>query len=93
MSGRGRNAAAFERTVAALRNVGRIEPADAALVAVGRTLAAKLDNPDETVTQIAYGYLSVLRQLRPEVVTETRDDDLSAFLAVLSTQMGDATES
>jgi len=73
MSGRGRNAAAFERTVAALRNVGRIEPADAALVAVGRTLAAKLDNP--------------------EVVTETRDDDLSAFLAVLSTQMGDATES
>ena len=45
------------------------------------------------MTQIGYAYLSVLRQLRPEVVTETRDDDLAAFLTILQTQMGDAQES
>jgi hypothetical protein len=93
MTGRGRNSAALERTLAALRNVGRIEPADAAVVAMARTLAAIIDAHDEPVTQVAYAYLSVLRQLRPEVVTETRDDDLAAFLTVLQAQMGDAKES
>jgi hypothetical protein len=79
--------------LAALRNVGRIEPADAALVAMARTLAAIIDAHEEPVTQVAYAYLSTLRQLRPEVVTETRDDDLAAFLTVLQAQMGDAKES
>jgi hypothetical protein len=85
--------AALERTLAALRNVGRIEPADAALVALARTLARIIDAHEEPVTQIGYAYLSVLRQLRPEVVTETRDDDLAAFLAILQTSVGDAQES
>jgi uncharacterized protein (UPF0276 family) len=73
--------------------LGRIEPADAAMVAMARTLAAIIDAHDEPVTQVAYAYLSCLRQLRPEVVTETRDDDLAAFLTVLQAEVGDAKES
>jgi hypothetical protein len=73
--------------------VGRIEPQDAALVALGRTLAEILDAREEPVTQTSYAYLQVVRALLGEVSPATSDDDLAAFLAVLSTQMGDAPES
>jgi phytoene/squalene synthetase len=73
--------------------VGRIEPQDAALVALGRTLAEIIDGAEEPVTQTAYAYQQVLRQLRGEVSSATSDDDLAAWLAVLSAQMGDAPES
>jgi hypothetical protein len=92
MAGRRRNVAAFERTVATLRSVGRIEPQDAALVAVGRTLAEIMDAAQEPVTQVAWAYLGVIRQLRGEVTAATGDDDLGAFLAVLQGQMGDASQ-
>jgi hypothetical protein len=89
---RRRNSAAFERTVATLRAVGRIEPQDAALVALGRTLAEIIDAAEEPVTQTAYAYGQVLRQLRGEVTPATGADDLAAFLAVLSAQVGDASQ-
>jgi hypothetical protein len=93
MAQRRRNTAAFERTVATLKRVGRIEPQDAALVALGRTLAEIIDAHEEPVTQTAYAYAGVLRQLRGEVIPATSDDDLSAFLKVLSAQVGDASKS
>jgi recombinational DNA repair protein (RecF pathway) len=83
---------AFERTVRTLRTVGRIEPQDAALVALGRTLAEIIDAAEEPVTQTAYAYHQVLRALRGEVTPATSDDDLAAFLAVLQGQMGDAPD-
>jgi hypothetical protein len=92
MTPRRRNTAAFERTVASLKAVGRIEPQDAALVALGRTLAEIIDAHEEPVTQTGYAYLQVLRGLRGEVTSAATDDDLSAWLAVLSTQMGDAPD-
>jgi hypothetical protein len=93
MGARRRNQAAFDRTVATLRSVGRIERQDAALVALGRTLAEIIDAAEEPVTQTAYAYAQVIRQLRGEVTSATSDDDLAAFLAVLQRQMGDAAES
>jgi hypothetical protein len=92
MAARRRNSAAFERTVATLRSVGRIEPQDAALVALGRTLAEIIDAAEEPVTQTAYAYGQVLRQLRGEVTPVSDGDDLAAFLTVLSAQVGDATK-
>jgi hypothetical protein len=79
--------------VSTLKSVGRIEPQDAALVALGRTLAEIIDASEEPVTQTAWAYLQVLRVLRGEVSPATGDDDLSAFLAVLSAQVGDAPQS
>ena len=90
---RTRNQAAFARTVATLRAVGRIEPQDAALVALGRTLAEIIDAAQEPVTQTAYAYAQVIRALRGEVTPAPGDDDLAAFLAVLQRQVGDAAES
>jgi hypothetical protein len=90
---RRRNQAAFDRTVATLRSVGRIEPQDAALVALGRTLAEIVDAAEEPVTQTAYAYAQVIRQLRGEVTPAAGDDDLAAFLAILQAQVGDAQES
>jgi hypothetical protein len=92
MTARRRNRTAFERTIAALRNVGRIEEPDAALVALGRTLAEIIDAAEEPITQTAYAYNQVLRQLRGEVSRAGDDGDLAAWLAVLSSKMGDASE-
>ncbi|HEY2301931.1 MAG TPA: hypothetical protein VGH66_08555 [Acidimicrobiales bacterium] len=78
--------------MATLRAVGRIEPQDAALVALGRTLAEIIDAAEEPVTQVGYAYLQVLRGLRGEVTPAQDGDDLAAFLAVLSAQVGDATK-
>jgi hypothetical protein len=92
MAARHRNKAAFEQTVRTLRQVGRIEPQDVALVALGRTLAEIIDAAEEPVTQTAYAYAQVLRQLRGEVTPASDGDDLAAFLAILSAQVGDAEE-
>jgi hypothetical protein len=88
---RTRNAAAFERTVAALRSGGRLEPVDAALVAAGRNLAALLDDHDEPVVPVTWAYLNVLRELRG-VVGASSDDDLGQLIAALSAPLGDAPE-
>jgi len=93
MAGKRRNQAAFDRTVATLRSVGRIEPQDAAQVALGRTLAEIIDAAQEPVTQTAYAYLQVIRSLKGEVTAATDDSDLQAFLEVLRGQMGDAPQS
>jgi hypothetical protein len=89
---RRRNQAAFEKMVVTLRSVGRIEPQDAAWVALGRTLAEIIDAAEEPVTQTSYAYGQVIRQLRGEVIPAAGDDDLSAFLEVLRGQMGDAAQ-
>ena len=93
MTGRRRNQAAFDRMVTTLRAVGRVEPQDAAMVALGRTLAEIIDAAEEPVTQTAWAYLGVIRALRGEVTPATDDEDLAAFLEVLRGQMGDAPQS
>jgi len=92
MAQRRRNQAAFERTVRTLRSVGRIEPQDDAYVAAGRTLAEILDARQEPVTQTMFAYLRLLDRLRGEVTPASDDEDLAAFLEVLRTQVGDASQ-
>lgn len=90
MAGRGRNRAAFEHTVTALRAAGRLEAIDAALVAVGRTLAAELDDLDGS-SQTAWAYLAVIKQLRG--AADDTDAGLADLVAALSAPLGDAPES
>jgi hypothetical protein len=92
MARRSRNAAAFERTVTALRNGGRLEAVDAALVAAGRTMAQIMDAAEEPVVPVTWAYLSILRELRG-VVTPDADEGLGQLIAALSAPMGDAPES
>ncbi|HEY2300289.1 MAG TPA: hypothetical protein VGH66_00270 [Acidimicrobiales bacterium] len=91
MARRGRNAAAFEHSLTALRVGGRIEAVDAALIAVGRTLAGDLDDPDLTTSQTAWAYLAVLKTLRGAAVNA--DDGLAELVAAMQGSMGDAPES
>jgi hypothetical protein len=91
MAGRSRNVAAFERTLAALRTGGRVEPVDAATIALGRTLAALMDDSDEPVVPVAWAYLKVLRELRGAAADD--GDDWGQLLAALSAPLGDAPES
>jgi hypothetical protein len=97
MSVKGRNAAAIERTVAALRSGGRIEEVDAATVALARHLAAALDAVDPVeypaqVASLARAQLGTLRILRGAAV-DADDDGLADLVAALSGPMGDAPES
>jgi hypothetical protein len=92
MARRTRNVAAFERTLAALKSTGRLEEVDAALVGLGRTLAALLDDPDEPVVQTAWAYKSVVRELRG-APTVGDEDELGQLIAALRTPVGDAPES
>jgi hypothetical protein len=93
MARRGRNHAAFERTLAALRTGGRLEPIDAALVAVGRTLATELDDPDSVSSQTAWAYLAVLKTLRGSADDTDDTVGLADLVAALSAPLGDAPES
>ena len=75
-----------DQTVGALRSTGRLEPVDAALVALARTLADALDDehadPDGsafTVATLSGRLLPVLDGLRGERVVGY--DDLDAVLA------------
>lgn len=91
MARTGRNVSAFERTLAALRTGGRIEAVDAALIAMGRSLAALMDDPTEPVIGVVWPYLSVLKELRG--VTTDADGGLAELVAAMRGQMGDAPES
>jgi hypothetical protein len=96
MPAKGRNTAAIERTVAALRSGGRIEEVDAATVALARHLAAALDAVDPLefpaqAASLARVQLSTLRTLRGTGADD--DDGLADLVAALSGPMGDAQES
>jgi hypothetical protein len=90
VTARTRNIRAFEHTLAALRTGGRLEAVDTALVAVGRTLAALMDDADEPVVSTAWAYLAVLKQLRG--VSVDADDGLAELISGMRASMGDAPE-
>jgi hypothetical protein len=75
-----RNRAAIDRTIAALRQAGRLDGVDASLVAVCRSLAAALDDaPTPYVTAtIGRVQLEALRLLTGKPAPEA--DELDAFL-------------
>ena len=94
---RSRNAAAVERTVAALRSGGRLEAADDATVALARTLAAALDLVDPVdgpaqMASLARAHLAALKLLRGVTDTDA-DDGLADLVAAMHGPMGDAPES
>ena len=94
---RTRNAAAVERTVAALRSTRRLEQADDATVALARTLASALDavEPAECPAQtasLARAHLSALKLLRGVTDTDA-DDGLADLIAAMHGPLGDAPES
>jgi hypothetical protein len=76
-----------DATVKALRDGGRLEPVDAALVAVARTLADALDDERSdvdgsafTVGALAGKLTPVLDRLRGQAVPDGFDDELRAAL-------------
>ena len=83
---------ACERGLAALKQTGRLEAVDAPMVALVRTLAALLDDPEEPVVQTAWASKSAWRDLRG-VAAVGDDDELGQLLAALRTPVGDAPES
>lgn len=92
-----RNKRAFDRTVDALRQVGRLEPVDEATVALGRTLAEALDVVDSEqfpaqVASLSRAHLATIRMLRG-VAAGDDDGGISDWIAGLSAPMGDAQES
>jgi P27 family predicted phage terminase small subunit len=93
-----RNQVATERTLKSLKAVGRIDPIDAATVALTRTLAEALDRVDpETypaqMANLARAQLAALRLLRGTIDDDNDGASLSDFITAMSTEMGDATES
>jgi P27 family predicted phage terminase small subunit len=94
-----RNGAATERTIAALRAGGRLEGVDAAATALVRHLASALDGVDPVrcpaqTASLARVYLVALRNLRGDDADDRHDTGaLDDLLAVLSSPVGDATES
>jgi P27 family predicted phage terminase small subunit len=92
-----RNQVATERTLKSLRAVGRIDPIDAAAVALARTLAEALDRVDpETypaqMANLARAQLAALRLLRGSSDDDNDGAALSDFIAAMSTEMGDAED-
>jgi hypothetical protein len=82
-----------DATITALRSGGRLEPADAALIAMARTLAdamdderADVDGSGFTVATIAGRLLPVVDQLRGEQAAAF--DGLDAFLASMAPDTG-----
>jgi hypothetical protein len=93
---RWRNQKGIEATIAALRQTGRLEPVDEALIALVRTVAFALDRlePDEApapLASLARVQLAAVSALRGRNDDDT--DTLAALLASLSGEMGDAEES
>jgi P27 family predicted phage terminase small subunit len=91
-AGRYRNQSAAERTIAALRQTGKIEAVDEATLALVRTVAGALDQIDPegeaaAMASLARVQLSALKMLRGQ---PDDTDSLAAVLAGLSAQMGDA---
>jgi len=90
-----RNRAAVERTVAQLRQAGRVDGVDAALIAVCRSLAAALDDAPTPYVAATIGrvQLEALRLLTGKPPAEA--DELDAFvrsLAVGPAAVRDATD-
>jgi P27 family predicted phage terminase small subunit len=90
-----RNQSATERTIAALRQTGKIEAVDEATLALVRTVAAALDrlDPEDApapIASLARVQLAALRMLRGQ---DDDTDSLTALLASLSSAVGDAEES
>ena len=79
-----RNRAAVERTIAQLRQAGRLDGVDAALVAVCRSLAAAVDDAPTpyVAATVARVQLEALRLLTGKPAAQT--DELDAFLASLA---------
>jgi transposase len=87
-----RNRAAIERTITALRRGGRLEPVDAAGIALARHLAAALDvvDPEHYTAQLASlarVHLATLRQLRGMDDRNEGDPDLGELLSYLAAPM------
>jgi hypothetical protein len=87
-----RNRAAVERTITALRHGGRLEPVDAAGIALARHLAAALDlvDPEHYPAQLASlarVQLAALRQLRGFDDRTDGDADIGDLLSYLATPM------
>jgi len=88
------NVSAMECTIGALEALGRLEPVDAATLALCRSLAAAMDalEPDDPgIAGLARTQLQALRLLRGQ--TDDSATALAALLASVSTTMGDAPES
>jgi P27 family predicted phage terminase small subunit len=93
--GRYRNQSAAERTIAALRSGGRIEPVDEATLALVRTVAQGLDCADPegdapALASLARVQLAALKMLRGQ---PDDADSLANLLTSLSATLGDAEES
>jgi hypothetical protein len=93
---RRRNRAAVERTVAQLRQAGRLDGVDSALVAVCRSLAAALDDAPSPYVAATIGrvQLEALRLLTGKPPAEA--DELDAFIRSLADRpatVRDAAES
>jgi len=92
---RGRVTNGLEQTLRALRDLGRLEPVDAAMVALAREAAAQLQgavaDPDEaryTRGVLIARYLSVLERLP----VDHADADDAAALAGLFAGVGDPAQ-
>jgi hypothetical protein len=79
-----RNRAAVERTIGAMRQAGRLDGVDAALVAVCRSLAAALDDAPSPYVAATIGrvQLEALRLLTGKPPPEV--DELDAFIRSLA---------
>jgi hypothetical protein len=91
-----RNQRAAERTITALRNLGRLEPVDDGTLAALRTVSAALDEVDvakhpAAVASLARVQLAALKMLRMQADDDS--DTLTDLLASVSTSVGDAEES
>jgi|SRR5882672_2015132 len=67
-----------DATVTALRSTGRLEPVDAALVAIARTLADALDDEHVNVEGSAFVVATLAGRLTP-VVDELRGERIAGF--------------
>jgi hypothetical protein len=89
-----RNQRSVERTIAALRSLGRIEPVDEAVLALTRTISSAMDRiePEESpaaLASLARVQLQALKLLRGH---DDDNDALATLLASLSSAVGDAED-
>lgn len=82
----GRNRTAIETTIEALRQVGRLEPVDAARVALAQALADAVD-ADPSNASLWREYRAAESALRE--VDDSNQDDFALLLDALSAEVGD----
>ena len=85
----GRNRRAVAETVKALRDAGRLEPVDRALVVAAETLADAVDAMPENAS-LWREFRASLSDLR-EVARDTAGDDLDALIDGLRAEVGDSS--